>query len=77
MSNLFFKSAFETNFSYISLAEIFAFKSTIELELSITIGNGVFKVSSVLLLIIGFINKSSNPKIDIKRKNAKSKLVLA
>jgi hypothetical protein len=50
-----------------------AFKSEIELELSTAITNGVFTISSVLLEIIGFINKSKTQKTLINRKKAKIK----
>jgi hypothetical protein len=50
-----------------------AFKSEIELELSTAITNGVFTISSVLLEIIGFINKRKTQKTLINRKKAKIK----
>jgi hypothetical protein len=49
-----------------------AFKKEIELELSTTIGKGVFTVSSVFLVIIGLINNNKIPKMDKKRKKAKN-----
>jgi hypothetical protein len=45
-----------------------------ELELSITIGNGVLTISVVFREIIGLISKSNNPNMEKKRKKAKSKV---
>ena len=69
-------SLLSDSFLYNSTAVAFAFKSRIELELSTTIGKGVFMVSNVFLEIIGLINKSKIPKIDIKRNKAKNKVIL-
>jgi hypothetical protein len=66
----------ETNASYTFSACELAFKKEIELELSTTIGNGVLIISNSVLLMIGFINNNRRPKIEAKRKKAKSQYTL-
>ena len=46
--------------------------SEIDFELSITIGNGVFLISFIFRLIIGFINNKNIEKTLINRKKAKN-----
>ena len=57
-------------------SEKFDFKVTIELELSTAIAKGVLVISREFLVIIGFINKSNNPKMAKKRKKAKNQITL-
>ena len=68
-------------FLYVFKAVSLAFKSIIELELSTTTAKGVFTISSVFLVIIGFISNNNIAKMERKRKKAKTKftfdLVLA
>ena len=51
----------------------FAFKKSMELELSTTTGSGVFTISKEFLVIVGLINSKNIPKMDKKRKKAKNK----